>query len=60
LKCPLFANAPDEILDAGEPLEIMDGIQEDQPENFSDPGHGLEQRQGVGVVLPGGFDDVGR
>jgi hypothetical protein len=50
----------DEILDAGEPLDIMDFIEKDETENFAEPGHGLEQIQGIGVVLLGGFDDVSR
>jgi hypothetical protein len=36
----------------------MDGREKDETAHGADPGHGLEQSQGSGVVLRGGLDEV--
>jgi hypothetical protein len=47
----------DEILDPGEARDIMDFIEQHEAENLADAGHGLQQIQGVGVMVLGGVDD---
>jgi hypothetical protein len=35
----------------------MDCVEQHEAEHRADAGHGVEQRQRVGVVVPGGVDD---
>jgi hypothetical protein len=48
----------DEILPAGETLDVVDLIQQDEAQDFPDAGHRLEPIQGIGVVLLRRFDNV--
>jgi hypothetical protein len=35
----------------------VDFVEQHEAENLADAGHGLEQIQGMGIMVPGGFDD---
>ena len=48
----------DEILHPGEAVDIMDFVAQHEAEDLADAGHGLQQIQGVGVVVLGGCDEA--
>ena len=45
------------LLHPREAVEIMDFIEQHEAENLTDTRHGLQQIQGVGVMVLGGFDN---
>jgi hypothetical protein len=47
----------DKILHPGEPVNIVDFIEQHEAENLADARHGVEQIQGVGIMVLSGFDD---
>ena len=46
-----------ESLHAREPVEVMDGVEQDQTENLADARDGLPAIQGLRIVLLGRLDD---
>jgi hypothetical protein len=47
----------DKILDPGKALDVMHLLQEHQAEDFANSGSGLEEGQGLRLVVLGGFND---
>jgi len=48
----------DKILHPWETLDVMNLVEQNEAQDFSDPGHDLEQVQGLGIVLLCRFDNV--
>ena len=45
------------ILHPREALDIMNFLEQHEAEDLADAGHRLEQIQGIGIMMLGGFDD---
>ena len=48
----------EESLSPGEAVDIMDVIEPHEAEKLADARHGWQQREGVGVVVPGGLEEA--
>ena len=47
-----------EVLDGGETMDVVDLVEDDEGEDLPDAGNGPQAVEGVGVMLPGGAEEV--